>query len=475
MKTLSFSIITIIVIASVFILSTYIIFNPLIHPHKIAIVGYVRANQTDTSTSVSNIVIPAGAEVPNSGKNYEPRYLVIVLGVNNTVRWINESPSAAHAIVAENQDDPLFWNVTRSVNGVLLLPDKSFNFTFTKVGEFQYDTEPHPWMYGWVLVLPQSAENAVQTVVLNDSGNIPDPCEVFQIPCPLDVAHHNLTFTAQKLGTNIYLEKITGNGVDYYAVIHNSTICTFSTNFGGTCSNPDDLAILQFIGVDTSIPKQETNISITGLHLQYLVGEPIEFGIHIGGYGPCGFPSISVLHGTSVVWKGKSGAVSCPSKMVRLSEIYDSDSLGGPFYLNQSGTYTIHVEYGSNMTEERFNVISQEGSGAMQLIYPNGTYTGFSVNYGITGDNKLLGATLDNKTGTIILSTHTTGNGNLTLTLEPDLVNLLERGKYENLPIVLVDGQEVKYKEHLSNQSMIMTIPFYGNVKKIEIAGVEVV
>ncbi|MDE1819012.1 MAG: hypothetical protein KGI19_10475, partial [Thaumarchaeota archaeon] len=136
-----------------------------------------QTNQINIPPIVSNIVIPAGAEDPSSGKNYEPRYLVVVLGVNNTVKWTNKSPSAAHTIVADNHDDPLFWNVTRSSS--VLLPDKSFNFTFTKAGEFQYDTEPHPWMYGWVLVLPQSTENAIQTVTLNASSGIPDPCETF--------------------------------------------------------------------------------------------------------------------------------------------------------------------------------------------------------------------------------------------------------------------------------------------------------
>lgn len=209
----------------------------------------METNQTSVHPSVSNIIIPAGAEDPSSGKNYEPRYLVVVLGVNNTVKWTNESPSAAHAIVAENQDDPLFWNATRSVNGVLLLPGKSFNFTFTKVGEFQYDTDPHPWMYGWVLVLPQSAKNATTTVSLNTSSDIPGPCAVFGVPCPNNPSNPNsYNFTAQKFGQDIYIEEMTINGVDTYAILKPNKDCYYPQGYGNTCTNPDDLAILRLVG-----------------------------------------------------------------------------------------------------------------------------------------------------------------------------------------------------------------------------------
>ncbi|MGI0087488.1 MAG: cupredoxin domain-containing protein [Nitrosotalea sp.] len=429
----------------------------------------VVASQTNNMTQgISTVVIPKGSEDATSGKDCEPKFLVVVLGVNNTVRWVNDA-LVANFIEADNQDDPIFGNFTHSSDSTIF-PGKSSNFTFTRVGDFGYHGKVFPWLHGSVLVLPNSTQNAVKTVVLNDNSNIPNPCEVFAIPCPLNHSH---TFTAQKLGANIYIEKLTGNGVDYYGIIHNSRACNFSTNFGGSCSNPDDLAILRFLGVDTSVPQQQADISITGLHLQYLAGEPVDFGIHIQGYGPCGFPSISVTHGESIVWKSKPGAVSCPFPMVRLSEEYDLDSLGGPFYLNQTGTYTVQVEYDSNMTEQGFNVVSQEGPGTIPLIYPNGTHTGFSSDYRITGHNKLLGATLDNNT--ITLSTHTTEDGNLTVTLVPYLVNLVEHGKNENLPIVLDDGQEVKYAEHWSNQSMIITIPFHSGVKKIEIAATEII
>ncbi|HKU33358.1 MAG TPA: hypothetical protein VJR22_05890 [Candidatus Nitrosotalea sp.] len=322
-------------------------------------ITHMQTNQTSQPPSVSNIIIPDGAEDPSSGKNYEPRYLVVVLGINNTVKWTNESPSAAHTIVADNQDDPLFWNVTRSNNGVLLLPGKSFNFTFTKVGEFQYDTDPHPWMYGWVLVLPQSDEKAIQTVTLNASSNIPDPCETFRVPCPLHSSNYN--FTAQKFGSDIYIEKFTGNGVDYYAIIKPHSVCYYPSISNDKCKNPDDLTILRLVGVDTSISQQYADIIISGLKSQYVEGEPISFELKINGYGydACEIPHVSVLgYNGSTVWQSlKSPWISCIPGRGYHNTVIEMYTLGGPFSINQTGTYTAHVDYASNSTEAKFDVV----------------------------------------------------------------------------------------------------------------------
>src|SRR5574340_744241 len=72
------------------------------------------------TTNVSTIIIPKGSSDLGSGKNYEPRYLLVVLGINNTVRWINED-DMANTIVADthNQPDPLFEKGPYS-NGVII-------------------------------------------------------------------------------------------------------------------------------------------------------------------------------------------------------------------------------------------------------------------------------------------------------------------------------------------------------------------
>jgi hypothetical protein len=126
----------------------------------------------------------------------------------------------------------------------------------------------------------------------------------------------------------------------------------------------------------------------------------------------------------------------------------------------------------ANAATNHVLVLPSSDDNPSSLRYENGTYTNFPLDYTITGDNKVLNSTLDSKSDVIILSTYTTEDDNLTVTLTPNLLNLIEKGTPF---IVLTDGQEVKYNEHLDNQNMIMTIPFHSGTKEIEIIGTQVV
>jgi len=200
-------------------------------------------SSSNTSPQVTTVIIPKASEDLASGNNFEPRLVVVLLGINNTVRWVNEAVTG-NTVVADNQDDPIFWKATNSPSKSDLMLGKSFNFTFTKVGEFGYHGEPHPWLRGWVLVLPKSSENLTQTVVLNDT-KIRSPCEMFSIPCP-----NSHSFIAQKFGSNIYIEKMTINGVDYYAIIHPSYSCLYPQTIGTACFEPDNIALLKMVGAN---------------------------------------------------------------------------------------------------------------------------------------------------------------------------------------------------------------------------------
>jgi plastocyanin len=212
----------------------------------------ILAQNNSSVQNVTTVIIPPGAEDASSGKNYEPQFLHLAMGVNNTVKWINVG-LASSSVIADNHDDPDFYNATnispvayeyhvKSQN--FLTPGESFEYTFTKVGYFGYHSDPHPWMRGWVLVLPQDTGNLTQTVVLNDT-DIMGPCAIFEIPCP-----NTHVFTAQKFGTNIYIEKMTINGVDNYAIVNPEGYCVYPTNgYRNPCTNSVDLAILRLVGV----------------------------------------------------------------------------------------------------------------------------------------------------------------------------------------------------------------------------------
>jgi len=203
-------------------------------------------------TQKTTVVIPPGSENQDSGKNYDPQHILVIIGVNNTVRWINDGVTM-NSVVADNPSDSDFYNVTNRFSAVMenakmpnfLKPGESFEYTFTKPGYFGYHGVPHPWQRGWVLVLPQDTKNLIQTVVLNDTDII-GPCAIFAIPCP-----NTHTFTAQKLGTNIYIEKMTINGVDNYVIVNPEGYCVYTYNsHKNSCTNSVDLAILRLVGAE---------------------------------------------------------------------------------------------------------------------------------------------------------------------------------------------------------------------------------
>lgn len=90
----------------------------------------------------SIVVIQEGSSVEESGKNFEPRIITVVIGVNNTVAWINQDV-VPNTVVADNNGEP-----------DPLMQGEEFRYTFTRPGEFGYHSEPHPWMRGTVIVLP---------------------------------------------------------------------------------------------------------------------------------------------------------------------------------------------------------------------------------------------------------------------------------------------------------------------------------
>lgn len=74
---------------------------------------------------VAEVVIPEGASLPDSRRTFEPQTVKVTIGVNNTVRWINQDKTL-HWIEADNQSDPAFYNATSDENRKLIAPNESF-------------------------------------------------------------------------------------------------------------------------------------------------------------------------------------------------------------------------------------------------------------------------------------------------------------------------------------------------------------
>ena len=112
------------------------------------VVGGGSATTTTTSSTAAvaaqvHISIPAGSETNTAGPGYTPSTITVVIGVNNTVEWINQD-SAPHTVTA----------VDGSFNSGQLNFGDTFTYTFTTAGTYQYGCSYHPWMKGTVIVKP---------------------------------------------------------------------------------------------------------------------------------------------------------------------------------------------------------------------------------------------------------------------------------------------------------------------------------
>jgi plastocyanin len=102
------------------------------------------------------VIIPEHSSISTEDSNFQPALIKVAIDVNNTVRWINKDVVGS-SVVANDKSDPDFYDATYDdVNDrpkAWLDQGETFEFTFTRPGEFGYHGEPHPWKRGTVIVL----------------------------------------------------------------------------------------------------------------------------------------------------------------------------------------------------------------------------------------------------------------------------------------------------------------------------------
>ena len=87
-----------------------------------------------------------GTGTNTSSSGYSPVTITVVIGLDNTVTWIN-SDTSPHTVTS---DGGAFDSSTLNAN-------QTFNFTFDKEGQYQYHCAYHAWMHGGVIVKPATA------------------------------------------------------------------------------------------------------------------------------------------------------------------------------------------------------------------------------------------------------------------------------------------------------------------------------
>jgi plastocyanin len=102
----------------------------------------------------TNIDIEQGAANQSAHKGYLPKVISITLGVDNRVVWTNRDAEAESVVSDSGYVDTLTGK--KSDSG-LIPPGGTFEFTFTKEGEYSYHGESHPWMSGKIEVVESFA------------------------------------------------------------------------------------------------------------------------------------------------------------------------------------------------------------------------------------------------------------------------------------------------------------------------------
>jgi plastocyanin len=93
---------------------------------------------------VKEVIIsnPPGSAT-NTSITFQPAYVKVVIGVNNTVVWVNDD-TALHTVTS-----------TARFFDYQLQPGQRAGYTFTRPGRYDYSCTVHPWMQGVVEVVDQ--------------------------------------------------------------------------------------------------------------------------------------------------------------------------------------------------------------------------------------------------------------------------------------------------------------------------------
>jgi len=106
-------------------------------------------NSTAAAGAAVKIIIPSGVSL-NHALNFQPSTLTLVIGVNNTVSWVNQDSTdhtATFTVVPSGV-------TASSISASDIPPGTSFGpVTFTVAGTYMFHCQFHPgWMRGTIIV-----------------------------------------------------------------------------------------------------------------------------------------------------------------------------------------------------------------------------------------------------------------------------------------------------------------------------------
>ena len=107
---------------------------------------------------VTEVGIAEGSSLETNGQFFVPRDVRGTIGISNKVVWTNDDVTG-HTVTTDDGYVDLINGAFDSTQqlGAILMPGETFEFTFTKVGEYAYHCEPHPHMQASVEIVESFA------------------------------------------------------------------------------------------------------------------------------------------------------------------------------------------------------------------------------------------------------------------------------------------------------------------------------
>ena len=114
----------------------------------------------DSYTEVSIITIPKGSASPENQLSPIPKEITVVLGINNTVIWVNED-DVKHSFWSDKDSTESWWT------GVIMQGTDMYRI-FNQTGVFEYQGKPQSWLTGKVIVLEEENQEGLLDLVEDD-------------------------------------------------------------------------------------------------------------------------------------------------------------------------------------------------------------------------------------------------------------------------------------------------------------------
>lgn len=111
--------------------------------------GWAKETVPTTTSLVPSVIIPTNSSIRSNGYTFTPQTTKVVIGTNNTIRWINMD-SVANDVTFDD----------RSFRSGIIEPGIAWAHTFDKAGTIGYHSDIHPWLTGTVIVIGNPSQIA---------------------------------------------------------------------------------------------------------------------------------------------------------------------------------------------------------------------------------------------------------------------------------------------------------------------------